>query len=406
MDAVPWHGCGCDFHGYCCQNIPLHYDRNSSLTILMVTWPICVKYILPFPVNASLAIEEDAEASLPSPIFVNLAQAENAFDFADGFSRPDWKVIQQIIETTVNPEDREDAWDEVVVQWMTKFETELGGEYRLRESRHFVLLGSQDKDTCQRLLNFSEVALSGIRDSLGELAWGSHRGLNVVLLFDEEDDYYQYIANFYRDGTHPKSAGVYLKTGYPHVALLFDSELRTGETIAHELTHHCLGHLPIPLWLNEGVAVVLQKAIGGYSPPSYQGAASAYWGIVSGWKPPVMWAELAEKHHQFWNEDQIQKFWAGTSFHEPGDSVQLSYSLAEILVHLLAKNREDFLVFIQSAQRDDAGQTAALDCLGTCLGDAVGTFLGEGNWRPHRKAIKSCWETKRAAVKDSSDSGG
>lgn len=353
-----------------------------------------------FPIPVPSSTPEAKESPLPASTLVNPDQIEGAFDFKEGFSRPDWKIIRQAVEATIDSGERREAWDEAVMQWLAKLQGELGGDYRLRKSRHFAFLSPVDKDTSQRLLNFADGAMSAIRDSLGEVAWGSHDGLQVVILFAEEDDYYQYIADFYREGTHPKSAGIHINTGYPHIALIFDSELRAGEIIAHELAHHCLNHLPVPLWLNEGVAVVLQKAVGGYAPPSYQGAASAYWGIVSGWKPPVVWDELAEKHHQFWNEDQIQHFWAGTSFHEPGDAVQLSYSLAEILVHLLAKNRGEFLAFIRSAQRNDAGQTAALDCLGTCLGDAAGTFLGEGNWRPQRKAIKACWETKRAGGAD------
>jgi len=343
----------------------------------------------------------DAEESLSfSSTLANLDQIDGAFDFRQGFSRPDWKLIRQAITATVDVGERQEAWDEVVTQWLGKLQAELGGDYRLRKSRHFAFLSSLDRDASRRLLDFAEGAISTIRDSLGKAAWGDYDGLHVVVVFAEEDDYYQYIADFYRDGTHPKSAGIHISTGYPHIALIFDTELRAGETIVHELVHHCLHYLPIPLWLNEGVAVVLQKAVGGYSPPSYVGEVSSVWGVMSGWKPPVMWAELAEKHHQFWNEDQIQHFWAGTSFHEPGDAVQLSYSLAEILIHLLAKNREGFLAFIRSARRDDAGQTAALDCLGTCLGEAAGTFLGEGKWRPQRKAIKTCWEANRADQTD------
>jgi hypothetical protein len=349
-----------------------------------------------FPVSIPSQNPEAEESPLPSPILLHLDRIDGAFDFREGFSRPNWKLIRQTIAATVDTGESQEAWDEVVMQWLARLQSELGGDYRLRKSRHFAFLSPLDKETSRRLLDFAEGAISTIRDSLGEVAWGNYNGLHVVIVFAEEDDYYQYIADFYRDGTHPKSAGIHINVGYPHIALIFDTELRSGETIAHELTHHCLHHLSIPLWLNEGVAVVLQKAVGGYSPPSYMGEASAVWGTMSGWKPPVVWAELAEKHHQFWTEDEIQHFWAGTSFHEPGDAVQLSYSLAEILMHLLAKNREGFLAFIRSARRDDAGQTAALDCLGICLGEAVGAFLGEGNWRPQRKAIKICWEAKRA----------
>jgi hypothetical protein len=126
------------------------------------------------------------------------------------------------------------------------------------------------------------------------------------------------------------------------------------------------------------------------------GPTAAYWGLVSGWTPPVIWDELAEAHFKFWNEPRLQEFWAGTSFDQPGEPVHLSYSLAEILVRLLAKSRADFLAFVGRAHYSDAGQTAALDCLGTCLGEAAGTFLGPGKWRPQRKMIRQCWEAAKA----------
>ena len=113
------------------------------------------------------------------------------------------------------------------------------------------------------------------------------------------------------------------------------------------------------------------------------------------WVPPLMWEELAGRHHAFWNEENIQSFWAGTSFEENQESQELSYSLAEVLVHLPGENREAFLEFVSRAQFDDAGLTAALDCRGVCLGERAGTFLGEGNWRPVRKAKVDRWNAAK-----------
>src|ERR1041385_7418831 len=45
------------------------------------------------------------------------------------------------------------------------------------------------------------------------------------------------------------------------------------------------------------------------------------------------------------------------------------------------KNREDFLNFLNRANRTDGGHTAALDSLGVCLGETVRTFLGPGRRR-------------------------
>jgi hypothetical protein len=107
-----------------------------------------------------------------------------------------------------------------------------------------------------------------------------------------------------------------------------------------------------------------------------------------------MWHELAERHIGFWTEKNIQSFWAGTSFCEPGDANQLSYSLAEVFVKLLSEkgDRQALCAFLQAANQDDAGQTAAIDILSADLGQIAETFLGEGNWRPQRKAMIGCWE--------------
>ena len=346
-----------------------------------------------FPAPASAEPAAEPQAPLPAPKFIDLNRVEGAFDFRDGFSRPDWKRIGKLIQAIEGEEDRREAWREAALQWLEKLRAELGGEYQWSASRTCALLSPLDRLTSERLLAFSEHAVSAIRTTLREIAWESFEGLHVILVFSDGDDYYQYISDYYPDGDNPASIGIELSQGYPHVALHYETELESSQVIIHELTHHCLTHLPIPLWLNEGVAQRFQKTIGeAYVPSSTTLASDAYWTMMTGWKPPLVWDELVDAHIGFWNPERIQRFWAGSSFHEPGDSAQLSYSLAEILVHLLAEKDGDFLAFLRAAQADDAGQTAAWDCLGCCLGETVGTFLGPGDWRPQRKAIKTYWE--------------
>lgn len=324
-----------------------------------------------FPPKPTVVPVPEPEELIPASQFVELSRLEGAFDFQDGFSRPDWKLIGDAIQSLEGADDRREAWREVALQWLEKLRGELGGSYHLTASRRCALLSALDKPAARRLLDFCETAAAAIHETLREVAWESFDGLRVIIAFAEEDDYYQYVSGFCSEGEHPTSGGVHIRRGYPHVALPFETELHSGQTIVHELTHHCLSHLPIPVWLNEGVAQHLQKIIVGAR---------------------LACDDLAERHFGFWNQDRIQGFWAGTSFHEPGDSVELSYNLAEILGHFLIEKEGDFLAFIRSAHADDAGQTAAWDCLGCCLGETVGTFLGPGDWRPQRKAIKACWK--------------
>jgi hypothetical protein len=107
---------------------------------------------------------------------------------------------------------------------------------------------------------------------------------------------------------------------------------------------------------------------------------------------------LAQEHHSWWNEQNIQEFWAGTSFYGPDEGNKLNYNLGEIRVELLSNNWGDFLNFVQNADPRDAGQDAALKCLDCCLGDTLARFLGPGEWRPSRKMIAELWEKRRAQI--------
>lgn len=156
-----------------------------------------------------------------------------------------------------------------------------------------------------------------------------------------QDDYYQYCAPLLREGSNPGSGGVMIKCGYAHIALPFHHG-QVRSPLVHELAHNCVAHLPLPLWRNEGVAQRLQRFV----VPARQG---------------ILNAEQAAEHRSFWTEPKIQGFWAGTSFHDPdGDGRSLSYSLAEVLVHLLLERQHGFLEFLGRAHYNDAGQTAAL----------------------------------------------
>lgn len=307
------------------------------------------------------------------PNVFNLQSLEGAFDFQEGFSRPHWKLIGQTIENSVPSENHDAAWREASIQWVQQLQRDLGGEYHVRFSSEFVLLSTLPKDEADRLLAFAERTQENIYRSLGEAAWVAGSGMHVVLLFHEEDDYYQYISRFYPEGEHILSAGCLINQDYVHVAMHYDGK-GVRSTLTHELFHNNVVHLSLPLWLDEGLPVMFDRA-------------------AMDWNTPIIDHDLRERHFEFWNESNIQEFWAGVSFGNPGDPSELSYSLAEILVNLLQTEYQNLPLFIKQAQWGDAGQTAALTCLNLDLGHLVGTFLGPGNWRPNRKAMVEHWKT-------------
>jgi hypothetical protein len=317
-------------------------------------------------------------ASQSTPQLINLEEVEGAFNFEEGFSRPAWRVISKAIQRkTVETIDLNAAWDEAVRQWLIHLQQDLGGEYQIAESRRFFLLASLELETRKKILSFAEETLTQIREHLQDAVWKPEHGKHAILLFAEDDDYYQYVSYFHRDGIHPTSGGCLIHKDYVHIAVPYEPRY-FRQVLTHELTHNCVVHLHLPLWLNEGLAKMFQRAVATRT-------------------PPLLDHELRERHLAFWNEQNVQEFWAGISFQKPGDSNHLSYSLAEVIINLLLERRGNWGAFLKQAQWGDGGQTAALECLDVNLGNVMGTFLGEGDWRPRRKAMVALWEARKKA---------
>jgi hypothetical protein len=203
--------------------------------------------------------------------------------------------------------------------------------------------------------------------TLQEVAWKSAGGKHVILIFDEREEYFRYIAPFYSDGEHPATGGVFLKgNGYRHIAIPFHIE-SILKTLAHEYTHNCVCHLPLPRWLNESLAMRFER-------------------MLVSIRPFIIDHEVCEKHQAHWNESTIQDFWHGKSWSQVDESFSLSYQLSRILLKKIEEDvrpsRAQLLAFIGQAHRDDAGEVSARQHLGVSLGDLAASFLGDGNWSP------------------------
>ena len=337
---------------------------------------------------------QHALPDVPAPKLIVPAELAAAFSFQESFHRVDWDLVRQWIDSHLSPADREEAWNEAALLWISKLGEDLGGDYIILQSPQTVLLCDRPLETARWLLDYAGRAAVTIKEHLGDTAWQGAFAKAVVLVFSDDDDYYQYLAHHTPDGEQAASGGVCIHSGYTHIAVLWRDELEAANVIIHELTHDCLAHLPLPLWLNEGVAVTLQRAIAPTPRGLGQSEQDALYAASIDWRAPIMWDELAERHFAFWTEKPIQAFWAGTSFYQPGEGNELSYSLAEVFLRLLIErtDRNSFRAFLESAQQDDAGQTAAMDILAIDLGEIARTFLGEGDWRPQRKAMIACWD--------------
>lgn len=283
----------------------------------------------------------------------------------DGYPRPDWDAIYNHVETHLNSEDQHELWCEIARVWMKRLKQKLPDTYSIHESDNFIIVTSESDKYVSLFQAFLEQALKKILSTLRDIASDDGYGKYVVLIFDDIDAYYAYLSYFYsEDGVYGLSSGIYLNKGYGHFAFPHQ-ELTYAESIAtHEMTHALVDHLPIPAWLNEGMAVNIEE-------------------LITGSAPLRMDDEQYAKHQSFWDEKEIQEFWSGKSFNRSDQGQELSYQLAQFAVNSLAQEYELFVEFANKAHYSDGGEAAAIVVFGGSLGNLIAQYFGEGDWAPN-----------------------
>lgn len=276
---------------------------------------------------------------------------------------PDWQAMAW-------PESEDaDALHELAngqaAAWVDALAAALGEGHERVESPHFMLLSALAPRPARSLLEYLERSRKRVLATLAGIASDAGHGKTVVLVLAGEDAYYRYVANYGSSSSEPEafSGGMFIDAGYGHFVFA-EGPFETMEPVmVHELTHSLVRHLPIPAWLNEGLAVNTEHR---FAPA----------------RPRYRPNELEYLFGQFWNAATIQEFWAGKSFLRPDDGQPLSYELARLLVQLLDKDYERLALFCGSAHRDDGGEAAARSILGIGLEELAGVVLGPGAWQP------------------------
>jgi hypothetical protein len=285
----------------------------------------------------------------------------------NGYPILEWPKVWAWLDTLEPEARRVEAWAACAHAWLLHFRDALGKGFRLDEAEGAVLVSSLAPNLAQAALEF----MARTRRRIGAVLEGvvPPPGWDILVVFDDEESYYRYVSHYYPDsGEFAFSGGMHIGAGCSHFVTVKNDLRHLEATIVHEMTHASLDHLPLPLWLNEGLAVNTERRLAG--------AARETLGAPE---------RLHERLRRFWSVVSIQDFWSGASFHHPGDANELSYALARILVEQLAKDWPPFAQFVLRAQRADAGAAAARECLGLELGELVTTLLERDtprSWAP------------------------
>jgi hypothetical protein len=280
---------------------------------------------------------------------------------------PDWARLQG--PPGGEPEALHALANRQAAAWLDALGAALDPKYRRHECEHFMVLSPLDARAAKVLMDYLERSRKRVLATLPGIAAEDGHGKTAVLVMDDQDDYYAYVSN-YTEGAGQEqglSGGMFIDAGYGHFVFAESHFDAMEAVVVHELTHALVRHLPLPAWLNEGLAVNTERRFV-RAVPRYQPQ------------------QLAWSFGEFWNDETIQEFWSGKSFLRSDEGQPLSYELARVLVELVAREPGVLQRFCAEADRRDAGEAAALAVLGTDLQGLAGAVLGEGEWMPRPAA--------------------
>ena len=284
---------------------------------------------------------------------------------------PNWDLVQRTAPADAAALDA--FWRDAADAWLQALSFNLGEGFAIAGSEHFLLLSPLSARERTLALEWSERAHRRILKTLDGVARAAGHGPHVVIVFDDIDQYHEYVLHYVPDeDDNAMSAGMFIDRGYGHYIFVKSDLERMEPIVAHELTHALVSHLPIPLWLNEGTAVNTEKHL----VPHLAAPRNALY-------TP---REMEQRHAKFWNARTIQEFWSGPSFRRPDEGAELSYDLAERMVKLLAEDYARYRELLNAADADDAGDVALTQAYGFDLAQLAAAILGDGDWRPRPDA--------------------
>ncbi len=323
-----------------------------------------------FGAKAPAAPAAQFVATAPNEIFIDGAQP---FPLAQhitrdqGFPRVDWDAADAWLDS-MPEERRNEAWNACVRGWLLHLAAALGPQYQLVESASAYVLSSLDDNVARASLEFIGRTQARIARVLEDIAQPDFAKCTLVV-FDDDDSYYRYVSMYHAEGEHATSGGMYLGGGH---FVTTKSDLRAIEpVITHEMTHATVARLPLPSWVNEGLAVNTEFRLHGH-------------------RPRYTPEQMHERHRAFWNAQRIQALWSGAAYDTPGDMQELGYDLARVIIEQMAKDWPGFKAFVLAANADDGGAAAAREHLGVDLGQYACALL-EHRWTPAWSPDPAAW---------------
>lgn len=238
--------------------------------------------------------------------------------------------------------------------------------FRSAWRENYLVLSPLDERSTELLAKSCARAARRICRALPELAQVNSDGALPIIIFPDADTYEHYATYLHLTDAgevaqdHIASAGMFVRSdddalpksevqSFGYFMVLADEIGDAEPTLVHEMTHALLSHLNLPLWINEGIATMMEGTV---ESPSRDPAF-----VIN------RRAELLSRHRQFWDEQTTPTFWDGLAFNN-GASSELAYDMAFRIVFELARDLPSFSAFAKSADPTDGGNAAAMAIYG------------------------------------------
>jgi hypothetical protein len=248
--------------------------------------------------------------------------------------------------------------------WLDELREALEGEegaYRRWRHERIEGLAPAEDGIAQRVAATGEKALEVVEQSLRPVRGEAPIPEVAIIVLRTQDEYYSFIAHHGpEEGESATSGGSYInESGDAIPIVVLDAQARWGieNTIAHELTHHALHDMRLPLWLEEGFTQMMEERVTGYTNFKLD-------------------REMAERQRRRW-ADGFDEFFSGEAFFSAfEDDQELSYHLAQWLVRAgLSDRPEAFFAFVRACGSKGAAAAAA-EHLGCELEEVGRSLLG------------------------------
>jgi len=298
----------------------------------------------------------------PFAIRAHLTHPSNGTPVLDGTAVNRW------LEPVSDDRERAAARQACQHAWLLHVRDALGPNYHLLAYDRVDVLSSLGE--ARAIGEFFARVTDRIGQALQPLAWhDAVASRSVMILPDCEPDWLSHVGSYDHECNDlPEHSGVFITSACPHFAARLPLAERMELFVAWELARQALVHLPMPIWLQYGIASNTAERVTGARLASLTPDQMHY------------------LQQQFWTERGIHAFWSGSAFHPDDEQLStLAGDLARRLVESLGRDWEAFSRFAAQAMRPDAGAQSACDLLGVDLGEAVCAVLGRpaaSGWAP------------------------